>query len=259
MAFDHITRSKDFGWAVRTMGFISLGICALAIPALLKGTSALARPRQARALWEPAAFKERNFLVFTACSFMTFLGYIVPYFFISVYAQDVLGTDQNTALNILIIAIACSFFGRLISGTVAFKLGPLFTWFWCAFSSGIVALTQMAVRTPTALYAWSAFWGFCSAGLVTLPAAVFPTLCPDMSRLGTRTGMSWGLGSFSSLIGGPIAAALLTRTPTGEFARSPHDFLGPQLWSGVSLLVGSGIIFALWALRVRENKSGIFI
>lgn len=241
------------------MAFISLGICAIAFPALLKGTSALAKARTARKLWEPAAFKERNFLIFTSCSFLTFLGYIVPYFFVSVYAQDVLGTDQNTALNILIIAIACSFFGRLISGTVAFKLGPIFTWFWCAASSGIVSITQMAVRTPTDLYVWSAFWGFCSAGLVTLPAAVFPTLCPDLRRLGTRTGMSWGLGSFSSLIGSPIAAAMLTQTPSNGHARSRSDFLGPQLWAGCSLLAGSGIIFTLWALRVKEKKVGIFI
>jgi MFS family permease len=189
---------------------------------------------------------------------MTFLGYIVPYFFISVYAQDVLGTNQNTAMNILVIAIACSFFGRLTSGVVAFKLGPIFTWFWCAATSGIVSLSWMAVHTQSQLFAWSAFWGFCSAGLVTLPAAVFPGLCPDLRRLGTRTGMSWGIGSFSSLIGSPIAAAMLTRTPTEGRARSRHDFLGPQLWAGCSLLVGSAFIFTLWALRYKEKKS-IFI
>lgn len=259
LAFDHLSRTKGFGWAVRTMGFISLGICTIAFPALLRGTSALTKARTARKLWDPSAFKERTFFIFTACSFTTYLGYIVPYFFISLYAQDVLGTNQNTAMNILVIAIACSFFGRLISGMVAFKLGPIFTWFWCAASSGIVSLAWMAVRTRSDLYAWSAFWGFCSAGLVTLPAAVFPGLCPDLRRLGTRTGMSWGLGSVSSLIGSPIAGAMLTRTPTDGFARSRSDFLGPQLWAGCSLLVGASIIFVLWTLRVREKKSGYFI
>jgi predicted MFS family arabinose efflux permease len=118
LAFDHLTRSSGFGWAVRVIAFIALGICAIAFPALLKGTSALAKARTARKLWEPSAFKERSFLIFTVCSSATFLGYIVPYFYISVFAEDALGIDQNMSLNILIIAIAASFFGRLASGMI---------------------------------------------------------------------------------------------------------------------------------------------
>ncbi|KIW08583.1 hypothetical protein, variant [Verruconis gallopava] len=259
LAFDHLSSTAGFGWAVRVMGFISLGICGIAFPALLKGTSALAKARAARKLWELSAFKDRNFLIFTACSCSTFLGYIVPYFYISVFASDALGIDQNMSLNILIIAIAASFFGRLVSGMIAFRMGPIFTWFWCAASSGIVSISWLAVKSQPGLIAWAVFWGFCSAGLVTLPAAVFPTLCSDLRRLGTLTGMSWGISSFASLIGSPIAGAILKHHPTDGHARSRSDFLGPALWAGVCLLLGSGIIFILWALRVKETKKGYFI
>jgi hypothetical protein len=41
--------------------------------------------------------------------------------------------------------------------------------------------------------------------------------------------------------------------------RSRSDFLGPQLWAGVCLLLGSGFIAVLWALKVKEKKVGYFI
>jgi predicted MFS family arabinose efflux permease len=257
-AFDRITTSHGFGLAVRTMGFIALGICLISFPALVRGTSSLAKARTARKLYDMTAFKDPSFLLFTACMMATFLGYIVPYFYIPTFAQDVLGISKTFALYILIMAIAASFFGRLSAGLIAHYLGPTFTWFWCAAVSGTLCLCWIPVSTQSGLIAFGVFWGFCSAGLVTLPAAVFPSLCPDPRRLGTRTGMSWGLSSFSSLIGSPIAGAILKRHSHG---RTPvrSDYLGPQLWAGCCLLTGAGAILILWIVTVRRRKVGIFI
>jgi predicted MFS family arabinose efflux permease len=257
ISFDRITDQKGFGWAVRTMAFVALGICIIAFPALLVGTSALAKARTARRLFDLAAFKDKTFIIFTLSSFATFLGYIVPYFYIPTFAQDVLGISKNLSLYILIMSIAASFLGRLSAGLIAHRLGPLFTWFWCATISGILSMSWIAVSTQNGLITFSVFWGFCSAGLVTLPAAVFPSLCPDPRRLGTRTGMSWGISSFASLIGSPIAGALLKTSGTGRHPRS--DYLGPELWAGCCLLTGSGIIAVLWVVVARERKSGFFI
>jgi predicted MFS family arabinose efflux permease len=258
IAFDRITISRDFGWAVRTMGFIALGIALIASPALLSGTSALAKARTARKLLDPAAFKDPLFLIFTASSFATFLGYIVPYFFIPSFAQDCLGISQSMALYILVMGISASFLGRLSAGVIAHAVGPMFTWFSCAAVSGILSFTWIAVDSQAGLITFSVLWGFCSAGLVTLPAATFPSLCPDPRRLGTRTGMSWGVGSFASLLGPPIAGALIRRSggaAGGKERRS--DFLGPQLWAGCCLLVGAGIISILWVVTARKRKAGV--
>jgi predicted MFS family arabinose efflux permease len=259
IAFDRITTSSGFPWAVRVMGFISLAIALLAIPTLLYGTSSLAKARSARKLWDMSAFKDVNFLIFTACSASTFFGYIVPYFYIASFAQDTLGIPRNTALYILIGAISASFFGRLSAGLIAHRLGPLFTWFWCTASSAIVSFSWIAVHSQSGLIIIGIFWGFCSAGLVTLPAAVFPSLCPDQRRLGTRTGMSWGLSSFASLTGPPIAGALLghKKSLAGQQPRS--EYLGPQLWAGCCLSVGACIIFSLWLKRVKQSKTGMFV
>lgn len=256
IAFNRISASVGFGWAVRTMGFIAFGICIIAFPALLTGTASLAKARTARKLFDPAAFKDPGFLIFTCCSFSTFLGYIVPYFYVPSFAQDALGISEDFAMDILLMMVAASFFGRLAIGMIAHHLGPMLSWLGCALISGILSFSWIAVSSQNGLIIFSVFWGFCSGGLVTLPAAVFPRLCPDLRRLGTRTGMSWGISSFASLTGSPIAGALLKRH-AGRGTRS--DFLGPQLWSGCCLLVGAGIISLLWIRTIRRSKSGMFI
>jgi predicted MFS family arabinose efflux permease len=241
------------------MGFVSLGIAVLAIPTLLYGTSSLAKARSARKLWDMKAFKDLDFLIFTACMAATFFGYIVPYFYIASFAQDVLGLSQNSALYILIGSISASFFGRLSVGVVAHRLGPMFTWFWCTAASAVVSFAWIAVHNRAGLIAIGVFWGFCSAGLVTLPAAVFPGLCPDQRRLGTRTGMSWAISSFASLTGPPIAGALLGHGAPVAGMEPRSDYLGPQLWAGCCLLVGSCIILLLWVKTIKEKKKGIFV
>jgi predicted MFS family arabinose efflux permease len=98
-------------------------ISLASFPALLSGTSILKVPRKARKLFDATAWRDPLFLVFTASSFCCFLGYITPYFFIPTHAQDLLGISQSFALYILVMSIAGSFFGRLLSGYLAQKLG----------------------------------------------------------------------------------------------------------------------------------------
>lgn len=92
--------------------------------------------------------------------------------------------------------------------------------------------------------------GFFSAGLVTLPAAAFASITTDMSRLGTRLGMSWSASSIATFIGPPIASMLLKK----ENGRT--DFIGVQLWSGIFLLLGTVTLAVLWAMTVRKQKKG---
>ncbi|KAI4703179.1 hypothetical protein J4E81_002056 [Alternaria sp. BMP 2799] len=119
--FDRLTKTAGFPWAIRAIGFVALAAALLSIPALLSGSAWLKHKRKRRALFDKSALHDRLFLVFTACSFSTFLGYIVPYFYIPTYARERLGSSESTALYMLVLAIAGSFFGRLY--TVGFLLG----------------------------------------------------------------------------------------------------------------------------------------
>ncbi|OWY41322.1 hypothetical protein AA0120_g7090 [Alternaria tenuissima] len=220
--FDHLVRTAGFPWAIRAIGFVALAAALLSIPALLSGSAWLKHKRKRRALFDKTALHDRLFLIFTACSFSTFLGYIVPYFYIPTYARERLGSNESTALYMLVLAIAGSFFGRLVSGVLAHFLGAIVTWALCFFS----------------------------AALVTVPSAAFANITPDLSRLGTRLGMSWSVSSIASLIGAPIAGALLKKT------NGRTNFIGVQVWSGVCLMLGTCWLVVLWIVTVRTQKKG---
>lgn len=242
------------------MGFIALALSVTSFPALVSGTSALNKARTKRKLFDRTALADPSFSLFTAAAFLTFLGYMVPYFYISTYAQEALGMSQSLAMYMLVIATAGSFFGRLATGLVAHYFGPIFTWLCCVVVSGVLCLCWIAVRSRDGLIVFGVMWGFCSAGLVTLPAAVFPSLCPDPHRLGTRIGMSWGFSSFGSLIGTPIAGALLRHGAAGPDGRQPFsDYLPSQLFAACVMLAGAGVISCLWVVTIRKRKTGIFI
>ena len=92
--------------------------------------------------------------------------------------------------------------------------------------------------------------GFFSAALVTVPSAAFANITPDLSRLGTRLGMSWSVSSIATLIGAPIAGALLKKTD------GRTNFIGVQVWSGACLMVGTGWLVVLWVVTVKSQKKG---
>lgn len=73
--FDRLTKTAGFPWAMRAIGFVALAAALLSCPALLSGSSMLATKRKRRALFDKSALKDPLFLIFTCCSFSTFLGY----------------------------------------------------------------------------------------------------------------------------------------------------------------------------------------
>ncbi|KAH3911132.1 hypothetical protein HBH56_140990 [Parastagonospora nodorum] len=248
--FDRLTKSAGFPWAMRAIGFVALVAACLSIPALLSGSKMLATKRKARALFDKSALHERLFLIFTACSFFTFLGYMVPYFYIPTYARERLGSSDSLSLYMLVFAIAGSFFGRLTSGVIAHFAGAIVTWILCVFASGVLALSWISIEKESTFIAFSILWGFFSAALVTVPSAAFANITPDLSRLGTRLGMSWSVSSIASLIGAPIAGALLKKKD------GRTDFIGVQVWSAVCLMLGTMWLVVLYVVTVRTQKKG---
>ena len=159
LMFDRLLKSSGFPWAMRAIGFVALAAAIMSIPALLSGSSVLATKRKARALFDKTAYRDKLFLIFTCCWFSTFLGYIVPYFYIPTYARDRLGLSQSMGLYTLVMAVAASFFGRLVSGALAQWLGPIVTWALCTFVSGILSLCWISIDQEANFIAFSILWG----------------------------------------------------------------------------------------------------
>lgn len=98
--------------------------------------------------------------------------------------------------------------------------------------------------------------GGISGALIPLPPSVFAHVCPDSKRLGTWLGMAQSLSSFASLLGPPIAGALASIGSTGS---TDLNFLGIQLFSGITMAFGALQLVGLWyLLYTRRGKRGLF-
>lgn len=118
-------------------------------------------------------------------------------------------------------------------------------WVACGASSSLLAFCWIAVDSTQGFIAFAVFYGFCSGGLIALPPAVLPLVCPDLSKLGSRMGMSWAPTAVSVLVGPPIAGALV---------RHGNDFLGVQVWAGVVIAAGTAQTVVVWVILSRKLK-----
>ena len=256
-SFSQLIPKVGFPWTVRIMGFIASGVFLLSFPCLLWKYPASNHdtPRATRRLIDLSAFKEAPFVTFTAIMFFTFLGYIVPYFYIPAFAEQALHTSQSLALYALVVSQGTSLFGRLVAAFVAHRFGGMVPWVFCTAISVVFCFCWIAMDSVESFFAFCAMYGLFSAALVALPASVLPLVCPDPEVLGTRMGMAWAFSAFAFLIGTPIGAAL---TSSNDMLSSPSAFRGVQIWSGAVLVVATALLVLLW-VAVTKNKNGVFV
>ncbi|USW50549.1 Putative major facilitator superfamily, MFS transporter superfamily [Septoria linicola] len=254
LIFSQLIDRLSFGWTVRIMAFVMLGTYLISFPLLLWGVTNLGdlASGSPRKLFDRSALSDAPFWLYSASNFFIFLGYMVPFVFIPSYGQLVLGISQSLSLYIAMIAQAASIFGRLIAGYTASKIGVMIPWIFCVFSSGIVAIAWLGASRTGAFIAVAALYGCFSGALIPLPPSVFPVVCPDPKVFGARLGMAQGFGSFASLIGPPIAAALANASS----GSGSTNYLGLQLFAGLVMLTGGCVLILLWIVLARRRNGG---
>ncbi|KAL9085922.1 MAG: hypothetical protein Q9165_007405 [Trypethelium subeluteriae] len=233
--FRRLSPGSGFGWAVRAIAFVNLGI---SIPTLIilcrkPGT----RAPKARMVMDPRAFREPIFGMFAAALFFQFLAYYIPLFYLTTYARTKVHTGTNFAFYLLAISNAASFFGRTMPYLLGARVTPIqILIFWDAV--GIILLfSWISVSSTAGMVVWTIAWGFLSGVLVTAPAAStsHPTLSPSLDVIGARLGMSWATASVGVLIGAPIAGALAD-VGKAQFAHA-QIFAGAVMAGAVVLLI----------------------
>ncbi|EXJ81411.1 hypothetical protein A1O3_07703 [Capronia epimyces CBS 606.96] len=253
ITFDQVIDSLGFAWTVRVMGFIMLGSYLIAFPLLLWGTAntgdiASGTPRK---LFDKSAFKDLAFWMYTWANFFLFCGYMVPFFYMPSYAQFELHMSRSLSLYAVVIAQGVSVIGRLLASAAALRVGVMIPWLTCGTLSAILCLAWIGIHTPAAFLVYAALYGGFSGALIPLPPSIFPVVCPDPKILGARLGMAQAIGATASLIGSPIAGALL--------GLGGHGYLGLQLWTSLIMLVGSLFLVGLWITLVKRRECNILI
>ena len=237
IVFRKLEVQLGFGWATRVIGFIALG--TLAIPLLT--LKPRIRPAKKRSLLEPAAFKEAPYTLFSVALFFIFVGLYIPFFYIPTYAQQNLQVSEDLSFYLLSILNGASVFGRIIPNIIADHLGALNVLLPFVFCASVLAFAWIAIKNLAGIIIFGILYGFFSGSIVSLPPTALAALSPDLSRVGTRMGMSFSFAGFGLLLGSPIAGAIL-ETRAG--------FAGASAFGAATVMVG----FIFMALAVVAHQ-----
>ena len=178
--------------------------------------------------------------------FFVFLGYWIPLFYITPYAQLSLRVTTTYAFDLLAILNAGSFLGRILPALFAQRFGPAVTVALGAISLGILILAWLGIHNVPGITVWAVLIGFMSGLNVAIPSAVIPLLSPSRDVVGARTGMAWSGAAFAALIGSPIAGALVD-TKTNDYAHG-------QAFGGAASLFG-GLLMVYPAVYIRRRDA----
>lgn len=238
IVFHQLQRRVGFGWATRTIAFIALGTLSFSISVMKQRIM----PKQKRKLIELEAFKEAPYALYSVAMFLAFMSFYGPIYYIQPYAISTGITSPAFGFYLLPILNALSVPGRVIPNFIADYVGPLNVYIPASFMSGVMALVWIGVHNMSGIITFACFYGFFSGAFVSIAPVCIVVLTPDLRKIGTRMGQNFFVCSFGLLVGTPVTGAILSST---------GGWLGPQLFSGILLLVT-----ALTALAARTCHVG---
>lgn len=240
--FHQLQPKIGFGWATRIIGLIVL--VTLIIANIVSRQRVL--PTTRRRLFDVSALREAPFIFCTLGLTFGFIGLYNPFFYITPFALAKTGANATLAFYFVPIINAASIFGRLAPTALADRMGTLNTIIPCTLICGVLTLAWTAVHSTGALLAFALLYGFFSGSFVSLPPSTLVSLSPDLSKVGTRIGMSFSVSSLGVLVGSPVGGALLN-LQTGHYVRM-------QVFCAVTMLSACAMLVV-----ARVTKTGLVL
>lgn len=155
-------------------------------------------------------------------------GVFVPVLYLPTYAVKY-GMSTELA-SYLAILNGASFFGCVIPGIMADKVGRLNMFCLVGIATGILVFCRQRITTSAGIIVLAAIYGFFSEAIVSLTTVCFTTVPKNPQNIGTYMGMGMAVTAFAALAGSRINAALIDRRY--------HSFNPVTEFSGVVVLVG---------------------
>jgi MFS family permease len=124
-----------------------------------------------------------------------------------------------------------------------------------SYASALIILLWLTVHRTVTLIAISIIYSFFAGGLTNCAPAVVGLLSPELNKIGTRVGMMYTVVSLGTLIGNPIAGAILKKQSpaddNGEVDMGNANYSGVFIFAGMSMLIG-----AVCMHYTRINRKG---
>ena len=190
-------------------------------------------PVSKRSLLEPEAFREPSYLLFSIGLFLIFVGLYIPSFYVPSYALQELHTSSDLSFYLLAMLHATSIPGRILPNMLADRIGAMNVFIPFTLCTAVTALSWIAAVDLGSFMAFVLLYGTFSGAMVSLPPAALAALTPDMSRVGTRMGMSFSFAGIGMLVGSPCAGAIRS---------SAAGFVGLEIFCGVTVLAGAAAL-----------------
>ncbi|OQE08940.1 hypothetical protein PENVUL_c008G10016 [Penicillium vulpinum] len=219
-----------FPWTLRIVGFICLGMMLISTVLIVERRGNGTQDRHIDKKILKKELLSPIYTMVTAGFTFAYLGMFIPFYYLPQYGMAY-GMSSTMGNYLLAILNAGSFFGRIISGFLADKIGGFNMTVATSLLSSIVLLTLLSAKTEASIIAFSAIYGLFSGGLISLQAATVARLTVNINTYGTMIGVQMAVNSIGVLIGNPIAGALVQHEDGG--------FNGMIIFAGVTLLFGS--------------------
>ena len=231
--------SVGFPWTMRIIGFVMLATTGLTMPFFKSRLP----PRQVGPLVEWRAFRESVYLLFSISMFLSFWGLYFAFYYVGIFAKDILEVPQKTSINILSVMNGIGLFGRLIAGFMADRyFGPLNAIIPFVLISGVMIYYWVAVADLRDIYGFAVGYGFFAAGIQALFLATLSSLTADPKKAGVRMGMVLSVVSFAALTGSPLGGLLIQK--------KSGSYLYAQIFAASSLTLGFIILLATRFVKV---------
>lgn len=196
-------------------------------------------------LWDKNSLLDLPYVLFGFGTLFGYMGIYVVFFYIQLYGMSRAHVSAHLSFYLLALINAGSSLGRILPNFAADYVGTLNMQTSFVFASAVLSLSLIAITNVSGILAFCVLYGFFTGTFVSLPAPTVASLSKDVATLGARMSMAFMAAGVGSLVGSPIAGAILA-TEGGD------NWTVLQVWSG-----GLLVLSALSMLGARIAKVGI--
>jgi MFS family permease len=230
--------SLGFGWTVRVVGFLILGLCIFACMTITPRVKPRKGPH-----FLPEAFKNPVYSLQIAGLFLVIWGILIPIIFLPSYAQFK-GMSRNLAWYSISVLNAGSLIGRLGSGFLAAYWGEFNILIASCGICGILIFCWYRIASNAAIMVFSVFFGIFSGVVVGMFASTIAHTAPHPSQIGTYIGMAVGILGMAGLTGSPIAGAMVAHY---------HGYKEAIAFSGAVTVTGTALMVCARICQIRKR------
>ena len=160
VVFEGMVGRVGFGWACRTIAFVT-------VPGNLFAVVVLRLPEQAvrkegRALVDWSMAKEDVFRMLCASAFVVFVGLYIPVFFVQEYAAVKTDLGNEVVRYLVPVLMTGQTVGRVLPNVVAERIGTLNVSIGITVGCAVLAFAWVAVASSAAVVVWAVLYGFVS-------------------------------------------------------------------------------------------------